>query len=134
MIDTGYTFGSGVVHKPLETNGMSYILHAHQLCMKGYASLFDGHPSTVWSAPNYSYLNKSLCIVDQGMFALREIDRMEREMCSYLERQLNVEPSALEKFESMVQEGLRRSGSLPHSLYPPSSFFGPVRTSETKHQ
>ena len=51
----GYTFGSGVVYKFLETNGMSHILRAHQLCMEGYASLFDGHLSTVWSAPNYCY-------------------------------------------------------------------------------
>lgn len=51
----GYTFGSGVVYKFLETNGMSHILRAHQLCMEGYASLFDNHLSTVWSAPNYCY-------------------------------------------------------------------------------
>ena len=51
----GYTFGSGVVHKFLETNQMSHILRAHQLCMEGYSSLFDKHLSTVWSAPNYCY-------------------------------------------------------------------------------
>ncbi|KAJ7457872.1 hypothetical protein FB451DRAFT_1406728 [Mycena latifolia] len=38
-----YTFGSGVMHQFLEINGMSHILCAHQLCMEGYASLFDGH-------------------------------------------------------------------------------------------
>ena len=37
-----------------------------------------------------TYSNKSWCIVGQGMFALREINQMEREMCSYLEWQLNV--------------------------------------------
>ncbi len=31
----GYTFGSGVVYKFLETNNMSHILRAHQLCMEG---------------------------------------------------------------------------------------------------
>jgi serine/threonine-protein phosphatase PPG1 len=51
----GYTFGSGVVHKFLETNNMSHILRAHQLCMEGYSSLFEKHLSTVWSAPNYCY-------------------------------------------------------------------------------
>lgn len=51
----GYTFGSGVVYKFLETNNMSHILRAHQLCMEGFSSLFDGHLSTVWSAPNYCY-------------------------------------------------------------------------------
>jgi serine/threonine-protein phosphatase PPG1 len=51
----GYTFGAGVVHKFLQMNGMNHILRAHQLCMEGYASLFDRHLSTVWSAPNYCY-------------------------------------------------------------------------------
>jgi hypothetical protein len=51
----GYTFGSGVVHKFLDQNKMSIILRAHQLCMEGFSTLFDGHLSTVWSAPNYCY-------------------------------------------------------------------------------
>jgi serine/threonine-protein phosphatase PPG1 len=51
----GYTFGAGVVHKFLQMNGLMHILRAHQLCMEGYASLFDRHLSTVWSAPNYCY-------------------------------------------------------------------------------
>ena len=44
-----------MVYKFLETNKMSHILRAHQLCMEGYSSLFDNHLSTVWSAPNYCY-------------------------------------------------------------------------------
>ncbi|TFK53556.1 Metallo-dependent phosphatase [Heliocybe sulcata] len=51
----GYTFGSGVVNKFLETNNMGHILRAHQLCMEGFSSLFDKQLSTVWSAPNYCY-------------------------------------------------------------------------------
>ncbi|KAJ7212930.1 Metallo-dependent phosphatase-like protein [Mycena pura] len=63
----GYTFGSGVVHKFLEINNMSHILRAHQLCMEGYASLFDGHLSTVWSAPNYCYrCGNSASILEVG--------------------------------------------------------------------
>lgn len=63
----GYTFGSGVVHKFLETNGMSHILRAHQLCMEGYSSLFDKHLSTVWSAPNYCYrCGNSASILEVG--------------------------------------------------------------------
>ncbi|KAJ8077962.1 putative serine/threonine protein phosphatase [Marasmius tenuissimus] len=63
----GYTFGSGVVHKFLEINNMSHILRAHQLCMEGYASLFDKHLSTVWSAPNYCYrCGNSASILEVG--------------------------------------------------------------------
>ncbi len=42
---------------------------------------------------NDTYSNKSWCIVGQGMFALQEINQMVREICSYLEWQLNVDPS-----------------------------------------
>lgn len=63
----GYTFGSGVVHKFLEQNNMGHILRAHQLCMEGYASLFDKHLSTVWSAPNYCYrCGNSASILEVG--------------------------------------------------------------------
>ena len=63
----GYTFGSCVVHKFLETNNMSHILRAHQLCMEGYSSLFDKHLSTVWSAPNYCYrCGNSASILEVG--------------------------------------------------------------------
>ena len=63
----GYTFGSGVVHKFLETNNMSHILRAHQLCMEGYSLLFEKHLSTVWSAPNYCYrCGNSASILEVG--------------------------------------------------------------------
>src|SRR5258708_5048254 len=42
------------------------------------------------------------CIVGQGMFALREINQMEQEMCSYLEWQLSVDPSMLRDFQAHV--------------------------------
>ena len=45
-----------------------------------------------------TYSNKSWCIVAQGMFALREINRMECKMCSYLEWQLNVDEYVLQNF------------------------------------
>jgi hypothetical protein len=48
-------------------------------------------------------------IVGQGMFALREINQIEREMCSYLEWQLNVDPTMLCRrlcdFQTRVQLG-----------------------------
>jgi hypothetical protein len=47
------------------------------------------------------YSNKS--IVGQGMSALRESNQMEHEMFSYLEWQLNVNPSTLRDFESRVR-------------------------------
>ncbi|KAI0037291.1 hypothetical protein FA95DRAFT_1621732, partial [Auriscalpium vulgare] len=49
------------------------------------------------------YNNKSWCIVGQGMFALREINQMEREMCSYLEWELNIDPTTLHNFEIQVR-------------------------------
>jgi Cyclin, N-terminal domain len=48
------------------------------------------------------YSNKSWYIVGQGTFALREINQMEWEMCSYLEWHLNVDPSILCDFEAQV--------------------------------
>ena len=40
-------------------------------------------------------LHKSWSIIGKGMFALREVNQMEQEMCSYLEWQLDIEPSTL---------------------------------------
>lgn len=63
----GYTFGSGVVRKFLDTNGMNHILRAHQLCMEGFSVLFDDQLSTVWSAPNYCYrCGNSASILEVG--------------------------------------------------------------------
>ncbi|KLO05488.1 hypothetical protein SCHPADRAFT_808302, partial [Schizopora paradoxa] len=52
---------------------------------------------------NDTYSNKSWAVVGQGMFALREINQMEREMCGYLEWQLNVPKEDLEAFEREVR-------------------------------
>lgn len=60
-----------------------------------------------------TYSNKSWCIVGQGMFALREINQMEREMCSYLEWQLNVEPKILKEFEDKVCRDFAGPGPYP---------------------
>ncbi|KAF8496733.1 hypothetical protein F5888DRAFT_361422 [Russula emetica] len=60
-----------------------------------------------------TYSNKSWCIVGQGMFALREINQMEREMCSYLEWQLNVDPTTLREFQIRVQLDFAGPGPYP---------------------
>ena len=66
-----------------------------------------------------TYSNKSWCIVYQSMVTLWEINQMERKMCSYLERQLDVEPSALKEFESMVRRDFKGSGPYPaHYILP----------------
>ncbi|TDL16318.1 hypothetical protein BD410DRAFT_889897 [Rickenella mellea] len=42
------------------------------------------------------YSNENWALVGQGMFALMEINQMEREMCAYLEWLLNVPSEDLE--------------------------------------
>jgi hypothetical protein len=46
-----------------------------------------------------TYSNKSWCVVGQNLFALKEMNQMEREMCGYLDWQLNADPTDLESFE-----------------------------------
>lgn len=65
-----------------------------------------------------TYSNKSWSIVGQGMFALREINQMEREMCSYLEWQLNVEPKMLSEFEAKVKRDFKGTGPYPNYALP----------------
>jgi hypothetical protein len=60
-----------------------------------------------------TYSNKSWSIVGQGMFALREVNQMEREMCAYLDWELNVEPACLAEFERSVRGMF--SGPPPYS-------------------
>ncbi|KAA1470587.1 hypothetical protein DENSPDRAFT_774750 [Dentipellis sp. KUC8613] len=92
-----------------------------------------------------TYSNKSWCIVGQGMFALREINQMEREMCSYLEWQLNVDAATLADFEAQVRRDFAGNGpyppvalgqaaptSFPHAgASAPIPSFGPSTSSRT---
>ncbi|KAG6902382.1 hypothetical protein C0995_000944 [Termitomyces sp. Mi166 len=64
-----------------------------------------------------TYSNKSWGIVAQGMFNLREINQMEREMCNYLEWELNVDNNILTAFEKRLREDFA-SPSGPYPTYP----------------
>ena len=59
------------------------------------------------------------------MFALQEINQMEQEMCSYLEWQLNVEPSKLKEFELMVCKVFKGQVPLWTHFTFPTPFPGP---------
>lgn len=50
-----------------------------------------------------TYSNQSWCIVGQKMFQLKEINQMEREMCGYLEWNLNVAGDEVAEFEARVR-------------------------------
>jgi hypothetical protein len=77
-----------------------------------------------------TYSNKSWSIVGQGMFALREVNQMEREMCAYLDWELNVDPACLAEFERSVRAVFAGPGpyhDIPLPLptnKPPSITFG----------
>jgi hypothetical protein len=60
-----------------------------------------------------TYSNKSWGIVAQGLFNLREINQMEREMCSYLEWELTVDNSILSNFETLVKRDFCTPGPYP---------------------
>ncbi|KAG6920192.1 hypothetical protein DXG01_004961 [Tephrocybe rancida] len=64
-----------------------------------------------------TYSNKSWGIVAQGMFNLREINQMEREMCNYLEWELSVDNAILDNFETRLREDYK-SPSGPYPSYP----------------
>lgn len=55
-----------------------------------------------------SYSNSAWVEASQGIFPLREINQMEREMCRHLEWELNVDPKAIEEFKQMVRSNFNR--------------------------
>ncbi|KAI6119181.1 hypothetical protein EDD16DRAFT_1583002 [Pisolithus croceorrhizus] len=76
-----------------------------------------------------TFSNKSWSIVMQGMFQLREINQMERDMCQYLE---------WDEFEAMVRKdfvgiGPRRPLCLPIPLPIPVSNFTPSPPHAHRH-
>jgi len=64
-----------------------------------------------------TYSNRSWSIVAQAMFTLREINQMEREMCSYLEWELTVDNTMLTTFEAKLREDFRNPEG-PYPTYP----------------
>jgi hypothetical protein len=60
-----------------------------------------------------TYSNKSWRIVAQGMFTLREVNQMEREMCNYLDWELTIDNPILSNFEEMVRRDFRGPGPYP---------------------
>jgi hypothetical protein len=50
-----------------------------------------------------TYSNQSWVIVAQNMFALQEINQMERELCAYLEWNLNVQGEEVVEFEARIR-------------------------------
>jgi hypothetical protein len=77
-----------------------------------------------------TYSNKSWCVVGQGMFSLREINQMEREMCSYLEWILNVKPEELAEFEADVKRDYATGGAkvVGQPVTPPAVIAQPTST------
>jgi hypothetical protein len=79
-----------------------------------------------------TYSNKSWAIVAQQMFSLREINQMEREMCSYLEWELTVDNPILNNFETMVKRDFRGPGPYPtYSLQMVSKKAANITSSST---
>ncbi|KAG9219383.1 hypothetical protein CCMSSC00406_0001793 [Pleurotus cornucopiae] len=66
-----------------------------------------------------TYSNKSWSIVAQGMFTLRAINQMEREMCSYLDWELTVDNPILANFETMAKRDFRGPASTSNTPIPP---------------
>ena len=60
-----------------------------------------------------TYNNKSWFIVAQGIFSLREINKMEREMCLYLDWDVTVDNTILAKFTAVVVRDFRGPGPYP---------------------
>lgn len=64
-----------------------------------------------------TYSNKSWTIVGQGLFSLREINQMERELFGYLGFRVNVQPEELDEFVAGLEQG--RIHAPPGAVSPP---------------
>lgn len=69
-----------------------------------------------------TYSNKSWTIVGQGLFSLREVNQMERELFGYLGFKVNVENEELSEFV----EGLEHGRIQTSTVIPPASVTSPA--------
>ncbi|RSH89826.1 hypothetical protein EHS25_001812 [Saitozyma podzolica] len=79
-----------------------------------------------------TYSNQSWVIVAQNMFALQEINQMERELCAYLEWNLNVQGEEVVEFEARIrsEHGSKAIATSspspgPTSVLPVNAYSGP---------
>jgi Cyclin, N-terminal domain len=77
-----------------------------------------------------TYTNKLWCIVSRGMFTLPEINQMEREMCSYLDWQFNVDPTTLHDFQARVQLDFTYPGPYPLMVLHQHPLRSPIKVWE----
>lgn len=78
-----------------------------------------------------NYSNESWCNATERLFELRELNQMEREMCRYLEWQLNVDAKALEDFKQEICTAFSGFSPYPSIQIPrpvPSPFADPRAT------
>ena len=61
----GVIFGSKLVEKFLQSNGMDLIVRAHQMIMEGYKLHFGSKLITIFSAPNYYYRCNNIAAILQ---------------------------------------------------------------------
>ena len=61
----GVIFGSKLVEKFLQSNGMDLIVRAHQMIMEGYKLHFGSKLITIFSAPNYCYRCNNIAAILQ---------------------------------------------------------------------
>lgn len=73
-----------------------------------------------------TYSNKSWCIVGQNLYTLKEVNQMEREMCSYLEWILHVEAAELEAFTLRVKKEYGADCPAVPPQWVPTSATAPV--------
>lgn len=78
-----------------------------------------------------NYSNESWCNATGRLFELRELNQMEREMCRYLEWQLNVDAKALQEFQQEIYTAFSGFSPYPSIRIPrpvPSPFTDPRAT------